>query len=172
MKMSDYLRQGKSENYQDAEDKGLLKAGEVAALLSKQFNTKIAAKELEVFATEWHHAGVFKSAAGQSLRGRKVYFFSAADIKKISLEKITANRNKAAKKPLPDTSMVQGWYTQYFRMTDPVTRRTLSKPFIGIYKGPANKAPKGFRPLADEAFVVAEKKRGRELKPGEIPDFK
>jgi hypothetical protein len=172
MKMSDYLRQGKSENYQDAEDKGLLKAGEVAALLSKQFNTKITAKELEVFATEWHHAGVFKSAAGQSLRGRKVYFFSAADIKKISLEKITANRNKAAKKPLPDTSMVQGWYTQYFRMTDPVTRRTLSKPFIGIYNGPANQAPKGFRSLTDEAFVVAEKKRGRELKPGEVPDFK
>jgi hypothetical protein len=172
MKMSHYLRQGKSENYQDAEDKGLMKAGAVATLLSKKFNTKIAAKELESFATEWHHAGVFKSSAGQSLRGRKVYFFSQTDANNISLDTILANRNKAANKPLPDTSIVQGWYTQYFRMTDPVTRRTFSKPFIGIYKGPANKAPKGFKALADEAFAVAEKKRGRELKPGEVPDFK
>ncbi|MBO9732770.1 MAG: hypothetical protein J7623_29275 [Chitinophaga sp.] len=172
MKMSDYLRQGKSENYQDAEDKGLLKAGEVATLLSKQFNTKITAKELEIFAREWHHAGVFKSSAGQSLRGRKVYFFSATDISHISLEKILANREKAAKKPLPDTRQVQGWYPQYFRTTDPVTRRNISKSFIGIYKGPANKAPKGFKPLSAEAMAAAEQRRGRELKPGEIPDFK
>lgn len=172
MKMSHYLRQGKSENYQDAEDKGLLKAGEAAALLSRKFNTKIAAKELEPFATEWHHAGVFKSATGQSLRGRKVYFFSAQDAENISLDKILANRNKAAKKPLPNSSIVQGWYPQFFRMTDPVTRKTFSKPFIGIYKGAASKAPKGFKALPDDAFVIAEKKRGRELKPGEEPDFK
>ncbi|MBS0029229.1 hypothetical protein ACTJJ0_14860 [Chitinophaga sp. 22321] len=172
MKMSQYLRQGKSENYQDAEDKGLLKAGEVAALLSKKFNVKIAARELEPFATEWHHAGVFKSAAGQALRGRKVYFFSANDADGISLEKILANRHKATKKPVPDTGTVQGWYPQYFRMTDPVTRRTFSKPFIGIYKGPANKAPKGFKALPDEAFAIAEKQRNKELKPGEQPLFK
>ncbi|PSL46271.1 hypothetical protein CLV51_103247 [Chitinophaga niastensis] len=171
MKMSHYLRQGKSENYQDAAAKGLLKAGEVAGLLSKKFNTKILAKELSVFATEWHHAGVFKAGPDQSLRGRKVYFFSAADIEKISLEKILANRDKAAKKPLPDKRMVQGWYTQYFRMTDPVTRRTFSKPFVGIYKGPADKAPKGFKALSDEAFVAAEKQRGKELKPGASINF-
>lgn len=171
MKRSDYLRQGKSENYQDAEAKGLLKAGEVAVLLSKQFNTKISAKELSVFSTEWHHAGVFKGAKNGRLIGRKVYFFSAAAVSHISLDAILANRNKAAEKPLPDNSPVQGWYPQFFRMTDPVTRRTFPKPFIGIYKGPAAKAPKGFKALPDDAFAAAEKLRGKELKPGEEPRF-
>ncbi|CAL1519448.1 hypothetical protein [Chitinophaga sp. MM2321] len=171
MKMSHYLRQGKSENYQDAEEKGLLKAGAVATLLSKQLGMKITAKELEVFATEWHHAGVFKRGDGQSFQGRKVYFFSPAGIEKITREKIQANRDKAAKKAPPDTRHVQGWYTQYFRITDPVSRRSYNKPFIGIYTGPVNKAPKGFRALADEAFAAAEKLRGKELKAGEIPRF-
>lgn len=171
MKMSHYLHQKKSENYQDAEDKGLLKAGEVAALLSKKFNIKILAAELHVFATEWHHAGIFKSNSGQSLRGRKVYFFSAREVENISLEKIYANRNKAVEKPLPDKTPVQGWYTQYFRMTDPVTRRTFAKPFIGIYQGPASKAPKGFKALSPEVFAIAEKQRGKEFKAGEQPPF-
>lgn len=171
MKMSHYLRQGKSENYQDAESKGLLKAGEVAVLLSKRFNTKIAAKELEVFASEWHHAGVFKRAASGKLGGRRVYFFSATDIDQISLEKIQANRMAAASKPAPDTRVVQGWYPQFFRMTDPVTRKTFSKPFIGIYKGRVDKAPKGFAPLDDKAFAAAEMQRGKALKPGEVPVF-
>ncbi|WP_142684994.1 hypothetical protein [Chitinophaga polysaccharea] len=169
MKRSDYLRQGKSENYQDAEAKGLLKAGEAAVLLSKKFNMKISAKELGVFSTEWHHAGVFKGAKNGRLIGRKVYFFSEAALNNISLDAILANRNKTAEKPLPDNSSVQGWYPQFFRMTDPVTRKTFPKPFIGIYKGPASKAPKGFRPLTDEAFSVAEKQRGKALKPGEEP---
>jgi hypothetical protein len=171
MKMSDYLRQGKSENYQDAEAKGLLKAGEVAALLTKQFKTKILAKELSVFATEWHHAGVFAGSRNGKLIGRKVYFFAAADVQHISLEKILANREKAAARPQAGNTPVQGWYTQFFRMTDPVTRRNISKPFIGIYKGPASKAPKGFKALPDEAFAAAEKLRGKELKPGEAPRF-
>ncbi|WP_110053983.1 hypothetical protein [Chitinophaga sp. S165] len=165
MKMRKYLQEGKSENYQDAEDKQLLKAGEVAALLSKKFNNKISAKEIEIFASEWHHAGVFKS--GNGLKGRRVYFFKEADVNKVSLEKILENRAKAAQKAAPDNRTVQGWYPQYFRMTDPVTRKTFSKPFVGIYKGPASKAPKGFQALSDEAFAVAEQHRGKALKPGE-----
>lgn len=165
MKMRKYLHEGKSENYQDAEDKQLLKAGEVAALLSKKFNNKISAKEIEPFASEWHHAGVFKS--GNGLKGRRVYFFREADINKITLEKILENRTKIVPKAAPDHRIVQGWYTQYFRMTDPVTRKTFSKPFVGIYKGPASKAPKGFQALSDEAFAAAEQQRGRALKPGE-----
>ncbi|PWV54513.1 hypothetical protein C7475_1021273 [Chitinophaga sp. S165] len=163
--MRKYLQEGKSENYQDAEDKQLLKAGEVAALLSKKFNNKISAKEIEIFASEWHHAGVFKS--GNGLKGRRVYFFKEADVNKVSLEKILENRAKAAQKAAPDNRTVQGWYPQYFRMTDPVTRKTFSKPFVGIYKGPASKAPKGFQALSDEAFAVAEQHRGKALKPGE-----
>ncbi|WP_212003336.1 hypothetical protein [Chitinophaga sp. HK235] len=169
MKMSQYLREGKSENYQDAEAKGLLKAGAAAQLLSKKFNEKITAKELEPFSTEWHHAGIFKS--GHSLKGKRVHFFSAADLEKITLEKILGNRAKAAAKAAPDTSKVQGWFPQYFRMTDPVSRRTFNKPFIGIYQGPAHKAPKGFKPLSEDAFARVEKQRGRELKPGQEPSF-
>jgi hypothetical protein len=172
MKMSKYLQQGKSENYQDAEDKKLLKAGEVAALLTKKFKMKITALELSPFATEWHHGGVFKSATGQSLKGKRVFFFKPADVEKVSLEQILRNREKAAApKPPPDNSMVQGWYVQFFKMTDPVSRRVYSKPFVGIYKGPKSKAPKGFHALGDEAFAVAEKQRGRELKPGEDCKF-
>lgn len=163
--MRKYLQEGKSENYQDAEDKQLLKAGEVAALLSRKYNNKISAKEIEVFASEWHHAGVFKS--GNGLKGRRVYFFREADVNKITLEKILENRAKAVQKAPPDNRIVQGWYPQYFKMTDPVTRRTFSKPFVGIYKGPASKAPKGFQALSDEAFAAAEQQRGRALKPGE-----
>jgi hypothetical protein len=164
MKMRDYLQQKKSENYQDAEAKGLLKAGAVATLLSKKFNTKISAKELIPFSSEWHHAGIFK--VGERLKGKRVYFFDADDIENIPLEKILQNREKAAA-----TENVQGWYPQFFKMTDPVTRRTSSKPFLGIYKGPANKAPKGFKALNEEQFTVAEKQRGRVLKPFEQCKF-
>lgn len=167
--MRNYLQQGKSENYQDAEEKGLLKAGEVAALLSKQFKVKITAKELEVFATEWHHAGIFKS--GQSLRGRKVYFFRAAAIDLITLDKILANRQQATPKAPVDTKLVKGWYMQYFSMTDPVSRRRYKKPFVGIYEGPAHKAPGGFKPLGEEAFAEAQRQRGREIKAGEPVKF-
>lgn len=169
MKMSKYLQEGKSENYQDAEEKQLLKAGEVAALLTKKFKIKITALELSPFATEWHHGGVFKSKTGQSLKGKRVFFFKQADIEKVSLEQILRNREKAAAPP--DNSIVQGWYVQYFKMTDPVSRRLISKAFVGIYKGPKSKAPKGFKVLGDEAFVVAEKQRGRELKKGEVCEF-
>lgn len=167
--MNKYLQQGKSENYQDAEEKGLLKAGEVAVLLSKQFKIKIAAKELEVFATEWHHAGIFKS--GQSLRGRKVYFFTAAAVDLITLDKLLANRQRTAKQAPADTKPVKGWYVQYFKMTDPVSRRRYNKPFVGIYQGPANKAPGGFKSLGEEAFAEAQRQRGREIKPGEQVKF-
>ncbi|NSL87596.1 hypothetical protein ECE50_012180 [Chitinophaga sp. Mgbs1] len=171
MKMRDYIRQGKSENYQDAEEKGLLKAGEAAVLLSKKLGMKVSAAELTVFATEWHHAGVFKSSSGASLRGRKVYFFSPAAVEKITAAQLLANREKAAAKPAPDQRTVQGWYPQYFRTTDPVSRRMVNKAFIGIYSGPAHKAPKGFTPLDAAAFANAEQRRGRELKPGERPSF-
>lgn len=167
MKISKYVQEGKSENYQDAEDKGLLKAGEAAAVLSKRFNTKIYAKEIEVFAKEWHHAGVFKS--GNSLKGRRVYFFAKEQLEKLSLDAILANRKK--EKPPVEDKTVQGWYIQFFKMTDPVTRRRYSKPFVGIYKGSAAKKPKGFRPLTDEAFEVAQKQRGKALQPGEQPKF-
>lgn len=163
MKMRDYLQQKKSENYQDAEAKGLLKAGAVASLLSKKFNTKISAKELIPFAREWHHAGIFK--VGDRLKGKRVYFFHPSQIENIPLEKILQNRTPVVKET------VQGWYPQFFKMTDPVTRRTSSKPFLGIYNGPANKAPKGFRSLNEEQFASAEKQRGRALKPFEDCKF-
>ncbi len=163
MKMRDYLQQKKSENYQDAEAKGLLKAGAVATLLSKKFNTKISAKELIPFATEWHHAGIFK--VGDRLKGKRVYFFHPSQIEDISLEKILQNRTPIV------VGTVQGWYPQFFKMTDPVTRRTSSKPFLGIYKGPANKTPKGFKSLNEEQFANAEKQRGRALKPFEDCKF-
>jgi hypothetical protein len=169
MKMGDYLQQAKSENYQDAEEKGLLKAGEVATRLSKKFGVKITAKELEVFATEWHHAGIFKS--GNALKGRRVYFFNISVVDNISLQKILDNRARNAQKTPPDIQLVQGWYVQYFRMTDPKSRKTFNKPFVGIYKGPAHKAPKGFHPLSDEAFATATLQRGREIKAGEQVKF-
>jgi hypothetical protein len=163
MKMSQYLRQGKSENYQDAEGKGLLKAGDVARLLTKKFNEKISAKELTPFASEWHHAGVFK--ASNALKGKRVYFFSPAAVEKITLAQILAGRQQPAK----DTRPVKGWYPQYFRTTDPVTRRTCRKRFVGIYEGPAHKAPKGFRPLPEAEFNNAVLQKGRELKAGGEP---
>lgn len=165
MKMSQYLRQGKSENYQDAEEKGLLKAGEVAKLLSKKFDEKITAAELTPFATEWHHVGVFK--AGAALKGKRVYFFAPAAVEKITLAQILAGRQTPAK----DTRRVKGWFPQYFRMTDPVSRRTYNKRFVGIYEGPAHKAPKGFQSLSEEVFSRAVQQKGKELKSGETPVF-
>ncbi|MGN7818903.1 hypothetical protein ACTJJB_02165 [Chitinophaga sp. 22536] len=165
MKMSQYLRQGKSENYQDAEEKGLLKAGDVARLLTKKFKEKISAAELTPFASEWHHAGVFKS--GNALKGKRIYFFSPAAVEKITLEQVLARRQQ----PVKDTRAVKGWYPQYFRMTDPVSRRTYNKRFVGIYEGPAHKAPKGFQSLPEEAFKKAVQQKGKELKAGESPVF-
>nr|WP_295866616.1 hypothetical protein [uncultured Chitinophaga sp.] len=165
MKMSQYLRQGKSENYQEAEEKGLLKAGDVARILTKKFNEKISAKELTPFATEWHHAGVFK--AGNTLKGRKIYFFSPAAVEKITLAQLLAGRQQPAK----DTRAVKGWFPQYFRMTDPVSRRTYNKRFVGIYEGPAHKAPKGFKALPEAVFAKAVQQKGKELKAGEEPVF-
>lgn len=167
MKMRDYLQQKKSENYQEAEAKGLLKAGAVATLLTKKFKIKISAKELIPFSREWHHAGIFK--VGDRLKGKRVYFFNTDDVDQIELEKILQNREKVSAPK--STEQVQGWFPQFFKMTDPVTRRTASKPFLGIFKGPANKAPKGFKALNEEQMVVAEKQRGRALKPFEECKF-
>lgn len=161
--MSKYLQEGKSENYQDAEARQLLKAGEVAALLAKKFKIKITAKELAPFATEWHHAGVFKTTSGR-LKGKRVYFFNNADIEKIELRQILGNRKE--ERPV-DNSIVQGWYMQYFKTTDPTSRKIISKSFIGIYKGTKSKAPKGLIQLTDEKLEEAQKQKGRELKPGE-----
>ncbi|UYQ95019.1 hypothetical protein MKQ68_07920 [Chitinophaga horti] len=168
MRINRYAQEGKSDNYQHAEARGLLKAGEAAALLTKRFGTKIAAAELTVFSKEWHHAGVF-SGKGGSVKGRRVYFFSPEQLEQISLNAILANRLKT--KPEPDNEIVQGWYIQFFKMTDPATYKRYSKPFVGIYKGPASKKPKGFRPLSDEAFEIALKQRGKALLPGEVPKF-
>ena len=74
-----YLSQGMSNNHINARnDETKMTVGEAAKLLTKKFKSKIYAKELEVFATEWHHAGVYKNRSGR-LSGKRIFFLSVED---------------------------------------------------------------------------------------------
>lgn len=170
--MQQYIRQGKSENYLMAEERGLKKAGEVAAALSKKFGEKVSAKDLIPFAKEWHHAGVFQRAGSNRLSGKRVYFLHPGDIDAITMEQILQHRERSNRPKVVNEQFVQGWYKQYFKITDPATYRTLRKAFVGIYQGKANKAPKGFIALDEPAFVQAQKMAGKAIPNGETIEFK
>jgi hypothetical protein len=75
-----YASQGKSNNYLAAQAAGRFTAGQAARVLSKRFGRKIAARDLEPLACEFHHAGRF----GRD-KARRVFFFSAVELELITL---------------------------------------------------------------------------------------
>jgi hypothetical protein len=159
----DYLAQGKSNNYLQSEVSGKLKAGEAALLLTKKFKTKIYAKELHVFSSEWHHAGLFRGSSGKS-KGRHVYFLTPADLEKISLDAILKNRALAEEAVRTAGEAVQGWYIEFVK--SPGTHgKGRWIPLMGLFRGRKGDAPKTFVPLSDEAYADAQKYQGKQLKP-------
>ncbi len=160
----DYLEQGKSNNYLKSEASGKLKAGEAALVLTRKFKTKIYAKELHVFSSEWHHAGLFKGGSGK-FTGRHVYFLTPAEVEKVSLDMILKNREILAQAIATADHPVQGWYVEFVK--GPKNRYGKRKwiPLMGLYKGPRGKAPKTFIALTDDAFEKAEKYQGKQLRP-------
>jgi hypothetical protein len=87
-KFSDYLAQGKSNSHIAAgEDENKVTASVAAKYLSKKFNVKILAKDINHLSNEWHHSGVFKSGNGRTA-ANKTYFFNKEDLDKITLEQI------------------------------------------------------------------------------------
>jgi len=159
---SDYLSQGKSNNYLVAEENGKIKAGEVAKILTKKFGIKIYAKEIECFATEWHHAGVFQGYTGK-LMGRKVRFFTHEEIENITLESILENRGNQTKKEEKENQMVKGWFVKFERIRINHYGKLGWKPFVGLYEGLQGNAPKNFTSLTDEEFEDARKYEGSQL---------
>lgn len=160
----DYLEQGKSNNYLHSEVMGKLKAGEAALVLSKKFKTKVYAKELHVFSSEWHHAGIFKGSRGK-LGGRHVYFLTQEEVNKIDLEEILAHRKAAAEKALTADEPVQGWYVEFVKGPKNRYGKRSWMPLMGLYKGPRGNAPKTFKALDQPAFEDARKFQGKQLKP-------
>ena len=159
----DYLSQGKSNNYLDSEASGKLKAGEAAIVLTKKFKTKIYAKELHVFSSEWHHAGLFKKGNGKST-GRHVYFLTPTEVDGIRLETILENRARAEEAALTAGEPVQGWYVEFVRAPSQKGKKRWL-PLLGLYKGPKGEASKTFAPLSDEAYADAARFQGKQLKP-------
>lgn len=160
----DYLAQGKSNNYLHSEASGKLKAGEAALLLTKKFKTKIYAKELHVFSTEWHHAGLFRGDSGKS-KGRHVYFLTPADVDKITLEAVLKNRAIAEEAVRTAGEPVQGWYVEFVKSPGAHYSKKKWIPLLGLFRGRKGDAPKTFVPLSDEAYADAQKYQGKQLKP-------
>jgi len=77
---ADYAAQGKSNNFIAARAAGHLTAGQAAKLLGERLGRKIAAKQIEPLAIEFHHAGRF---AGN--KAKRVFFFSPEQVERITL---------------------------------------------------------------------------------------
>jgi hypothetical protein len=160
----DYLSQGKSNNYLQSEATGKWKAGEAAQFLSKKFKTKIYAKELHVFSSEWHHAGVFKGGSGK-LTGRHVYFLTPTQTDKITLEELLRNRAIDAEARASASEKVQGWFVQFVKGPKNAYGKRKWVPLLGVYRGPKGEAPKTFVALDDHTYADALTYQGRQLKP-------
>jgi hypothetical protein len=160
----DYLAQGKSNNYLHSEASGKLKAGEAALALTKKFKTKIYAKELHVFSSEWHHAGLFKGGSGK-FKGRHVYFLTPADLEKICLDAILENRALAEEAARTAGETVQGWYVEFVKSPGAHYGKKGWIPLMGLFRGRKGDAPRTFAPLSDEAYADARKYQGKQLKP-------
>ena len=75
----DYIQQGCSNRHLEARHNSeKLTAGEMAKLVGKELKRKVLASEIQDFATEWHHAGVFKKSNGKT-GGKKVYWFNLSE---------------------------------------------------------------------------------------------
>jgi len=98
---AEYAAQGKSNNYLAAQAAGRLTAGQAAKVLSKRLGRPVKAKDLEPFATEYHHAGCFGGN-----KARRVFFFAAADLERIT----AADLDRAA---LPVWGWVLGFKPVY-----------------------------------------------------------
>ena len=159
-----YLRQGKSNNYLIAEDNGKLKAGEAAKILSKKFGTKILAKEIECFSSEYHHAGVFRGFNGQ-LTGKKVKFFRPEQLENITLDVILRNRQFTAVKKEEGQQLIKGWFVTFEQVKINHYGKLAYKPFVALYTGTKEKQPKNFTPLSDEQFEDAKNYEGKQLQP-------
>jgi len=160
----DYLEQGKSNNYLHSEATGKLKAGEAALVLTKKFKTKIYAKELHVFSSEWHHAGLFKGGSGK-FKGRHVYFLTPEEVDKISLEAVLQHRKIADEAALSANDLVRGWYVEFVKGPRNRYGKRNWVPLMGLYRGPKGNAPKTFKDLTPDAFEEAQKFQGKQLKP-------
>ena len=86
--IGDYFSQGMSNrNIEAHRDDSKVTCGKMAKLLSKELKRKILASDIEQYATEWHHAGLFRKSNGR-YGGKKVYWFKLSEkdylIKKLS----------------------------------------------------------------------------------------
>lgn len=152
------------------EDETKMLVGAAAKLLSKKFKTKISAKELEAFSTEWHHSGVFKGNTGR-LQGRRTWWLTTEQIEGITLEQIEANRSAQAAAIEEGKRTVRGWYVDFRREAVNHLGRMGYKPYLAVYEGPASGTPKNFSPLTDGEFLSAKLEAGRRLEAYETPRF-
>ena len=63
-----------SERHEIAKQKGLITAGQAAAIISRKTGTKISASEIRPFADEWHHSGFYAGKMG------KTWFFRSSTV--------------------------------------------------------------------------------------------
>jgi hypothetical protein len=159
-----YLKQGKSNNYLEAEQEGKFKSGEAAKILSKKFKTKITAKELAPFTGEYHHAGVFKGYSGK-LTGRKVKFFTLQQLDAITLDDILLSRNVESIVAEEGNRIVKGWYVTFQKVSINRFGKLGYKPFLSLYEGKKSGQPKNFTELLDEVYLDAKAYEGKQLKP-------
>lgn len=161
----DYLRQGKSNNYIDAEQKGLYKAGEAARFLTRQLKMKVLAADVIPFCREWHHAGVFKGHRGR-LRGRVVHFIDAGRLNNITAADIEAGRQQARQQTEQDQQPICGWYVD-FEQLKTKHGKTYYVPRVGLFEGPQGQAvyKRDFQALSREEFEKARPFAGRRLNP-------
>lgn len=153
---SDYLVQGKSNNFFIAKENGKITAGEAAKILSKKFKIKILARDIDNLTDEFHHAGVFKNHQNR-LTGKKVKFFTLESVNSLTLNQILDNKNQK-------NSIVKGWYITFKKVSINRYGKLAWKPFVSIYKGQQQSKPQHFHELSDIDFDHAKQFDNKQLK--------
>jgi len=147
---AEYAQQGKSNNFIAAQEAGRLTAGEAAKVLSKRFGCKVAAKQVEPLAREFHHAGRF--GKGQA---KRIVFCAPAELESITLEQI-----EAASAP------VWGWVVG-FRAKRGAYGRKVYVPIVAeVGQFAADKAHRlgeKFHPLSEAEAAEAQAAVGKRL---------
>ena len=89
-----------SERHAEAEEHGMMTAGQVAQELRRKFELKVKAGDLKEFADEWHHSGFYKCSNG-SMMGRTYFFAADTNLQELAskIENIQTDRAEVAKEP-------------------------------------------------------------------------
>lgn len=148
---------GRSNNMVAAEERGMITLGRWA----KRHGVSAAAAKHVMHPSEAHHTGT-----GRRGKSRLTYVLPAAlEPSESELASMRAWDVQAREQRAADAErVVRGWYTAW-RVEYGQYGRKRNVPVVGLYSGPADRAPRGLTEMTEPEYAEAEPLLGRALKP-------